>query len=568
MSFPDEVVAKAARLCSRIQTLTSLATIVRGHHDGALRITRPTSCRMIWLRLRSARVKKGPRPVRFPSVSPFPTLRLTFSSRFMSASAKPPGQPVVSLRAVTKRYAIWDNPSDRLLAPFKRLWRRHGINGSVAAQNPPAAHAMADRSEDRDGCRLFTAVRDVSLEVQSGECLGIIGRNGAGKSTLLQLIAGTLQPTHGTVKVRGRVAALLELGSGFNPDFTGRENILLNAAILGLTKAEIEAKFGAIVAYSGIEEFIDQPVRTYSSGMVMRLAFSVCVHVDANIIIIDEALSVGDARFQFKCHATLDQMLREGRTIIFVSHDTNAVKRMCNSALLLERGEVVAQGTPNDVTNLYTKLITSPHGIEAIRDDIAAMRAHTLRTPQDAAAAAEPAAVIESTVSRADSASTVLLTEERTHQQISDKEYAYGGELGRMTSVVMTDEHDRPRLSFLAGSRARVAIVCEATAYIPDPIYALTLKGVNGQEIYGTNTYFQGQTPPPVPAGARSETVFDLQLNILPGVYFVSLGWVRLVNAEVVVIHRRYDVLRFDVLPRDKSFGLAYCPTEIRVRAG
>jgi ABC-type polysaccharide/polyol phosphate transport system ATPase subunit len=471
---------------------------------------------------------------------------------------------------VTKRYAIWDHPSDRLLAPFKRLWRRYENNGSAAAPIPPAAHAQADRSADRDGCRLFTAVCDVSLDVQSGECLGIIGRNGAGKSTLLQMIAGTLQPTHGTVKVRGRVAALLELGSGFNPDFTGRENILLNAAILGLTKIEIEAKFGAIVAYSGIEEFIDQPVRTYSSGMVMRLAFSVCVHVDANILIIDEALSVGDARFQFKCHATLDQMLKEGRTIIFVSHDTNAIKRMCNSALLLERGEVLTQGTPNDVTNLYTKLITSPHGIEAIRDDIAAMRAHPARTPQDEVAAigAQQAAAIESTVSRADSAASVLLTEERTHQQISDKEYAYGGELGRMTSVVMTDEHGRPRLSFLAGSRARVAIVCEATADIPDPIYALTLKGVNGQEIYGTNTYFQGQTPPPVPAGARSEAVFDLQLNILPGVYFVSLGWVRLVNAEVVVIHRRYDVLRFDVLPRDKSFGLAYCPTEIRVRAG
>lgn len=487
----------------------------------------------------------------------------------MSESSQMPAPPVVSLRGVTKRYAIWDNPTDRLLAPFKRFWHRRDRNGSVAAQIPPTIHTSTGQSEDSDGCRLFTAVRDVSLEVQSGECLGIIGRNGAGKSTLLQMIAGTLQPTEGTVKVRGRVAALLELGSGFNPDFTGRENIVLNAAILGLTKAETDAKFGAIVAYSGIEEFIDQPVRTYSSGMVMRLAFSVCVHVDANILIIDEALSVGDARFQFKCHATLDQMLKEGRTIIFVSHDTNAVKRMCNTALLLERGEVLAKGTPNDVTNLYTKLITSPHGIEAIRDDIAAMVARTGRaTPDDAAPAAQVEAIIESTVSRADSPATALLTEERVHKQISDKEYAYGGELGRMTSVVMADEHGRPRLSFLAGSRARVTIVCEATADIPDPIYALTVKGVNGQEIFGTNTYFQGQNPPAVPAGARSEVVFDLQLNILPGVYFVSLGWVRLVNAEVMVIHRRYDVLRFDVLPRDKSFGLAYCPTEIRVRAG
>ena len=475
----------------------------------------------------------------------------------MPASAATAAHPVISLRGVTKRYAIWDDPADRLFALVRRMWR-----GGAGANGSP----VPDGAKDRDGCRMFTAVRDVSLDVLPGECLGIIGRNGAGKSTLLQMIAGTMQPTAGSVRVKGRVAALLELGSGFNPDFTGRENILLNASILGLTKAGIAAKYDSIVAYSGIEEFIDRPVRTYSSGMVVRLAFAVCVHVDADIVIIDEALAVGDARFQFKCHATLDQMIKDGRTIIFVSHDTNAVKRMCNTALLLERGEVLARGSPNDVTNLYTKLITSPHGVEAIRDDIAALAAAPAadRTPPAARAGATDA--LGSSISRADSGATVLLTDERAHKQISDKEYAYGGELGQIAAVVMSDENGRPRLSFIAGSRIRVAITCTATAAIPDPIYALTLKDVHGQEIFGTNTYFQGQTPPPVPAGGRVEVVFNLQLNVLPGVYFVSLGWVRLVNAEVVVIHRRYDVIRFDVMPRDKSFGIADCPMEIRVR--
>ncbi len=465
----------------------------------------------------------------------------------MSPSQPLTSAPVIALQGVTKHYAIWDNPSARLLAPLRRM--------------------LGSRNGRGEG-RLFTAVRDVSLEIAAGECVGIIGRNGAGKSTLLQMIAGTVRPSAGTVNVRGRVAALLELGSGFNPDFTGRENIHLNATILGLDAAEIARKFDAIVAYSGVEEFIDQPVRTYSSGMTLRLAFAVCVHVDADILIIDEALAVGDARFQFKCHATLEQMLREGRTIIFVSHDTNAIKRMCRTALLLERGEVLLQGSPNDVTNIYTKLITSPHGLEAIRGDLQALRERgPVVTEPVAPETAVPADNLDTTLGSAGSSGTSLLTEERSHRQISDQEYSYGGDLGRITAVELTDAANQPRLSFLTGDAIRVRLVCEARELIPDPIYALTLKDVRGQEIYGTNTYFQNQTPPAVGAGTRTEAVFDLQLNVLPGVYFISLGWVRLVNGDVQVIHRRYDVLRFDVLPRDKSFGLAYCPTQIFIRA-
>ena len=465
--------------------------------------------------------------------------------------------PVISLQGVTKTYAIWDDPSARLGYLLRRML---GL-GAGKKEQPR-----------------FTAVHLLNLEIARGECLGIIGRNGAGKSTLLQMIAGTLQPTTGTVKVRGRVAALLELGSGFNPDFTGRENIQLNAAILGLSKTEIAAKFASIVAYSGIEEFIDRPVRTYSSGMTLRLAFAVCVHVDADILIIDEALAVGDARFQFKCHATLDQLQKEGRTIIFVSHDTNSVKRMCRTALLLERGEVLLQGSPNEVTNIYTKLITSPHGVEAIRGDLAALREQWTEdgerlTVDGSSSLPPPASSLPSAPSRLPTPGSLspapaehLLAEERSHQQISDKEYAYGGELGRITAVQLTDAADQPRLTFPSGSAIRIRMTCAALSAIADPIYALTLKDVRGQEIFGTNTYFQNQTPPALAAGAQTQAVFDLQLNVLPGVYFISLGWVRLENSEVQVIHRRYDVLRFDVLPKDRSFGLAYCPTQIHLQ--
>jgi lipopolysaccharide transport system ATP-binding protein len=241
------------------------------------------------------------------------------------------------------------------------------------------------------------------------------------------------------------------------------------------------------------------------------------------------------------------------------------VKRMCRTAILLERGEVLLQGTPNDVTNIYTKLITSPHGVESIRADLLALKNQPAQSPS--LAPAEPASCspnLDQSVTRPGPAAS-LLSEERAHQQISDKEYSYGGESGQITRVALTDEHNQPRLSFLTGGRIRVKIACRARQVIADPIYALTLKDIRGQEIYGTNTYFQNQTPPSVPAGNETAVVFELQLNVQPGVYFISLGWVRLVNAEVEVIHRRYDVLRFDVLPCDKSFGLAYCPTSISV---
>jgi ABC-type polysaccharide/polyol phosphate transport system ATPase subunit len=467
---------------------------------------------------------------------------------------------VISLRNVSKNYRLWSSPSARLLYGFWLVLARFLPRNSRSKEN---LTARANRLYTD-----FAALSALSLDVRRGECLGIIGRNGAGKSTLLQLIAGTLQPSTGEAVIIGRVAALLELGSGFNPDFTGRENIYLNATILGLSRAEIEQKYDAIVAYSGIEEFIDRPVRTYSSGMTLRLAFSVCVHVDADVIIIDEALAVGDARFQFKCHATLDQKIAEGCTIIFVSHDTNSVKRLCQTGVLLERGELLFQGSPNDVVNIYTKLITSPHGVEMIRSDIAALRENS--TAVAAAPSPEPQTTMvpdSNVVTTADIKVERLVAEERSHQQVSDKEYAYGGDAGVIEQVSLSDDQGMLRLSFVAGSEAKVQLRCRSKSVIHDPIYAVTIKDIQGQEIFGTNTYFQNLPQRSMSAGEHAEALFTIQLNILPGVYFISVGWVRIENGEVQVIHRRYDSLRFDVLPRDKSFGIAYCPTQITVRS-
>jgi lipopolysaccharide transport system ATP-binding protein len=236
---------------------------------------------------------------------------------------------------LNKRYEIYATPRDRLKQfILPRLMRMVGKN-------------------QKQYFREFSALTDISFEVKKGETVGIIGRNGAGKSTLLQIICGTLTPTSGTVEINGRVAALLELGSGFNPEFTGRENIYLNAGVLGLTKDEVDARFEEIVAFADIGEFLDQPVKTYSSGMYVRLAFAVVVHVDADVLIVDEALAVGDMYFQAKCMAHMKKLMESGVTVLFVSHDTNAVKALCNRAVYLERGRVLSFGQTNEVLEIY-----------------------------------------------------------------------------------------------------------------------------------------------------------------------------------------------------------------------
>jgi lipopolysaccharide transport system ATP-binding protein len=247
---------------------------------------------------------------------------------------------MIRVSNLSKTYLIWQTPFSRLFVPLAvRMLRKffpHYVAGLMQKY-----------------CQPIQALTNVDFSVESGDSLGIIGLNGSGKSTLLQIIAGTLQPSQGSVKVVGRVAALLELGSGFDPEFTGRENVFLNASILGLSQEEIASRYDAIVAFADIGDFIDRPVKTYSSGMMVRLAFAVQVHVDPDVLIVDEALAVGDARFQAKALAKIDTILRRGTTLLFVGHDLSAVRAFCNRAILLEKGRVKLAGDPDTVLNEY-----------------------------------------------------------------------------------------------------------------------------------------------------------------------------------------------------------------------
>lgn len=236
-------------------------------------------------------------------------------------------EKMIRVENLGKCYHIYDRPQDRLK---QSLWGGR-----------------------RKFYREFWALREASFEVTRGETIGIIGRNGSGKSTMLQMIAGTLTPTTGAAHTYGRVAALLELGSGFNPEFTGRENVYLNAAILGLNREYIDARFGDIASFADIGDFIDQPVKTYSTGMVLRLAFSVSINVEPEILIVDEALAVGDMGFQLKCMERLDQLTKSGITLLFVSHDIASVKAFCSRALYLEAGRVKATGSASDMVELF-----------------------------------------------------------------------------------------------------------------------------------------------------------------------------------------------------------------------
>jgi lipopolysaccharide transport system ATP-binding protein len=253
--------------------------------------------------------------------------------------------PVIEVEGITKVYHLWESPSARL---------KHAVISRLADVMPEKVRQTLQAKNARYRAD-FSALRDFSLRVERGQSVGIIGKNGSGKSTLLQIIAGTLRPTAGKVTVRGRVAALLELGSGFNPDFSGEENVLLNATLLGMTKAEIDQRYDEILRFADIGNFISQPVRTYSSGMIVRLAFSVAAHANAEILIVDEALAVGDIFFQQKCYRKIRQIIDSGTTFLFVSHDFIAMQSICQTGVLLEKGVKVFEGPADACAHRYMR---------------------------------------------------------------------------------------------------------------------------------------------------------------------------------------------------------------------
>ncbi|HEY2961256.1 MAG TPA: ABC transporter ATP-binding protein [Pyrinomonadaceae bacterium] len=376
--------------------------------------------------------------------------------------------PALRVESVSKQYRIYDRPADRLKESLTRGHRKYH--------------------------REFWALSNISFEVEAGTTTGIIGPNGSGKSTLLQIITGTLTPTHGTVWHEGRIAALLELGAGFNPEFTGIENVFMNASLMGLSKRETERLLPEIERFAEIGEFIHQPLKTYSSGMQLRLGFAAAIATAPQILIIDEALSVGDAVFQHRCTRRIKEMQEAGTTILFVSHDPGAIRALCSRAILLNGGRMEADGAPSEVLDRYQKLIMSQEAAYA-----EAQLATAQEKSQAVAGSAEDDVALQFT-------------------------YRHGNGSAEILRVDLLDASRRPISTVDTGQLVHLRVQVIFHEDIEDPVYGFVIRNRHGINLYGTNTKVQGIHPGFIKRGDRVETTFSFNCGLAPDLYSVSIA--------------------------------------------
>lgn len=383
--------------------------------------------------------------------------------------------------------------------------------------------------------REFHALRDVNFEIGKGETVGIVGRNGSGKSTLLQLICGTLSPTRGEILVNGRIAALLELGAGFNPEFTGRENVNLNATVLGLSRQEIDDRFDEIAEFADIGEFMEQPVKSYSSGMYVRLAFAVAIHVDPDILVVDEALSVGDEAFQRKCFARIEAIRNRGATILFVSHSAAIVVDLCDRAILIDQGELLATGKPKSIVSSYQRMLHAPaDAVPAIREEI---RAASSAGPAEATSPLSEAVPGSARVSDPywDEGLTVVST------------IAYENR-GATISDARIETRDGRRVNVLVAGKTYVYKYNVAFVRAVSGVRCgMMIKTVTGAELGGSATAAVREPKPSFRPGEHIEISFSFECLFANGVYFMNAGVLGLIDEEEEFLDRRVDVLMFRV---------------------
>lgn len=432
----------------------------------------------------------------------------------------PPADAAITIRGLSKVYPIYAKPADRL----KEMVLRRPFHGE------------------------FQALADVDLDVPRGATVGVIGHNGSGKSTLLQVVAGVLAPTAGEVTVRGRVSALLELGAGFNPEFSGRDNVMLGGAVMGFTREEMLARFEAIASFAEIGAFIEQPVKTYSSGMYVRLAFALAIHVDPDVLLVDEALAVGDAVFQHRCMRKIRELKDQGATILFVSHDTGTVKALCDHAVLLDHGRVVTAGDPEAVVNRY-------HGLVAAQLAQTAYHVDALPEPEarpDADAPPAPA-------------------------PLPDPNPAFGAAAGffrhgtgeaRFTDVQLLDAGGRPMLAVDTGAPITVRARLRFAQAHEQVVIGFYLKDRLGTELVGSNTAEEGADLPSFAQGAEACVDFSLRAALRPGHYSVTVA-VAYNRRDPVYLDWVDNALVFEVLPAAGGravHGLVDLPVSVDLR--
>lgn len=407
----------------------------------------------------------------------------------------------IDVQNLSKCYQIYEKPRDRLKQFILPIFYR------------------AIGKSQKNYFREFWALHDVSFKIQKGETLGVIGRNGSGKSTLLQLICGILNPSNGNLKINGRVAALLELGSGFNPEFTGKENIYLNANILGLSAQEIDDRYEQIIGFADIGDFINHPVKTYSSGMVVRLAFAVASSVDPEILIVDEALAVGDAEFQAKCYRRFKELRDGGVTVILVTHDISSVIQLCNRAIVLHKGKLVASGLPKEMGDEYRRLCAE----ESSRGYVKNIEEPTKYTDY-----------------KADSSAVKWLpkstqTQEYGNGRAKIEYFSIYNLKGDVITIINSDE------PILLKMRIKFFESCLS------PIAAFGIRDLTGLELSGTNTWYEGKDIGSVKSGEVVTVDFNFQTNLQSGIYNLTMACTELSSDGLNVLHRLFDVAVLEI---------------------
>ena len=434
---------------------------------------------------------------------------------------------------VSKCYAIYDNPRDRLKQFY--MPRLQKIFGFFKKSNY---------------YREFWALKNISFEVKKGETFALIGRNGSGKSTLLQIICGTLNPTSGSIQTNGRIAALLELGSGFNPEFTGRENVYMYAAVLGLSRSEIDVRFNQIVEFADIGDFIEQSVKTYSSGMLVRLAFAVIAHVDADILVVDEALSVGDAFFTQKCMRFLRNFMKTG-TVLFVSHDTGAVVNLCNQAALINKGQKIAEGTPKDIIAQYlSSLYAESQAVEGAS------------TPKDATNVTQQNKQIAKRDMRETLFNNSTLRNDIEVFDFQPEVDGFGTGEAKIISVDILDANNQPLSWIVGGEDVALEIHCQALQQIISPIVGFQFKDRLGQVVFCDNTFIvYRDSPHVIKEGEKFVGRFEFCLPRLPtGEYTISPAIAAGTQEEHIQHQWIHDALVVKVHASSVCFGLVGLP--------
>ena len=420
---------------------------------------------------------------------------------------------VIKVKHISKIYKLYDNPMDRLKEALKLTKKKKYTE--------------------------YYALNDINFEVEKGSTVGLIGTNGAGKSTLLKIITGVLTPTSGEVEVQGKIAALLELGAGFNQEYTGIENIYLNGSMMGYTKEQMDERVNTITEFAGIGDFINQPVKTYSSGMFARLAFAVAINVDPDILIVDEALSVGDIYFQAKCFNKMNEIKAKGTTILLVTHDMGSVIKYCDKVVVLNRGNYLKEGKPKEMVDIYKKLLVNQYDDD---DEIDEVIMESEENPQE------------------DKSNW------KNQLKYSEEKLVYGNNKASIVDFGIFDHKGKLSNMLLKKKDFTIRMRVEFHEDVENPIFAFTIKNVHGSDITGTNTMFEKKDVPLARKGEIYEISFKQQMLLQGGEYLLSFGCTGFENGEFVVYHRLYDITNIAVISEQDTVGVFDIDSKVDVK--